>query len=213
MRKEDEFGNTALQTVEMSFLFFAEPGSSVFKCNLDFFFSLECKFGFFKGRRAKSPDYIIGKTKSFPGYTCKIWIEFAVFVGIMEKADRIESGRNTLEYNLHITDLCFAAFTFPPGLHEFLVRIVKTRWQSKGSKAKVGEVELVFEKVPPGTYAISVFHDANENGKLDSNFAGIPKEGFGFSNNAMGMFGPPSFGEAKFAFEGEKKIEITLKYR
>ena len=99
------------------------------------------------------------------------------------------------------------------GLHEFLVRIVKTRWQSKGSKAKVGEVELVFEKVPPGTYAISVFHDANENGKLDSNFAGIPKEGFGFSNNAMGMFGPPSFGEAKFAFEGEKKIEITLKYR
>ena len=99
------------------------------------------------------------------------------------------------------------------GLYNSDKEFMKTRWQSKGSKAKVGEVELVFEKVPPGTYAISVFHDANENGKLDSNFAGVPKEGFGFSNNAMGMFGPPSFVEAKFAFEGEKKIEITLKYR
>ena len=99
------------------------------------------------------------------------------------------------------------------GLYNSEKEFMKTRWQSKGSKAKVGELQLVFENVPPGTYAISVFHDANENGKLDSNFAGIPKEGFGFSNNAMGMFGPPSFEEAKFAFEGEKKIEIMLKYR
>ena len=99
------------------------------------------------------------------------------------------------------------------GLYDSDKEFMKTRWQSKGSKAKVGEVQVVFEHVPPGTYAISVFHDANENGKLDSNFAGIPKEGFGFSNNAMGMFGPPSFEEAKFAFEGEKKIEIMLRYR
>ena len=99
------------------------------------------------------------------------------------------------------------------GLYNSDKEFMKTRWESKGSKAKVGDVQIVFEGVPPGFYAISLFHDANENGKLDSNFAGIPREGFGFSNNVIGTFGPPSFEEAEFAFEGEKKIEITLKYR
>jgi uncharacterized protein (DUF2141 family) len=89
---------------------------------------------------------------------------------------------------------------------------MKTMWQSKSTKAKTGEVQTVFEDIPPGIYAISAIHDANENDKLDSNALGIPKEGFGFSNNAVGMFGPPTFGEAKFVCVGQKKIEITLKY-
>lgn len=78
--------------------------------------------------------------------------------------------------------------------------------------AKTGEVQLTFENVIPGDYAISVMHDANENNELDSNAFGIPKEGFGFSNDAMGMFGPPSFEKAKFKFTGESAIAITLKY-
>lgn len=90
---------------------------------------------------------------------------------------------------------------------------MKTLWQGKSVKAKSGEVELVFGQIPPGDYAISVFHDANENGKLDSNLVGIPKEGFGFSNNAMGNFGPPSFNEARFLFDGQQRIEIALRYR
>jgi uncharacterized protein (DUF2141 family) len=44
-----------------------------------------------------------------------------------------------------------------------------------------------------GKYAVSVFHDENSNGKLDSNFLGIPREGVGASNNAKGHFGPPKF--------------------
>ena len=45
-------------------------------------------------------------------------------------------------------------------------------------KSKSGNVTVVFENIPAGAYAISIIHDENENGELDSNFFGIPKEGF-----------------------------------
>ena len=84
--------------------------------------------------------------------------------------------------------------------------------QGKTTVAKAGEVQITFENITSGDYAISVMHDANENDKLDSNAIGIPKEGFGFSNDAMGMFGPPSFEKAKFNLSGDIKVTITLKY-
>ncbi len=70
-------------------------------------------------------------------------------------------------------------------------------------KAEKGEVRLIFENIPSGNYAVSVIHDANGNGELDKNFIGIPKEGFGFSNDAMGKFGPPSFSDARFSLGNE----------
>lgn len=84
--------------------------------------------------------------------------------------------------------------------------------QGKTTVAKAGEVQITFENITSGDYAISVMHDANENDELDSNAIGIPKEGFGFSNDAMGMFGPPSFEKAKFNLSGDNKVTITLKY-
>lgn len=68
----------------------------------------------------------------------------------------------------------------------------------------------VFKGLPKGTYAISLFHDENGNGELDSNFMGIPKEPYAFSNNAKGMFGPPSFEECKFQLEYSMAITIKL---
>jgi uncharacterized protein (DUF2141 family) len=60
-------------------------------------------------------------------------------------------------------------------------------------------IEFKFENVPPSKdYALAVHHDANNNGKIDTNLLGIPKEGFCFSNNAMGNFGPPSYEDCKF---------------
>ena len=61
-----------------------------------------------------------------------------------------------------------------------------------------GRTACVFDDPRAGTYAISYMHDENENGKLDTNFLGIPSEGFGASNDAHGAFGPPKFEEAKF---------------
>lgn len=65
--------------------------------------------------------------------------------------------------------------------------------------------------LPFGEYAIAVYHDKNKNGKLDTNLLGIPKENYGFSNNARGRFGPASWKEAKFIIQEKSavhKIEI-----
>ena len=73
----------------------------------------------------------------------------------------------------------------------------------------VGTASLSFE-LPAGRYAIKLFVDLNGNGEVNTNFLGVPKEPFGFSNNAMGKFGPPSFDAAAFTFEGDREISITL---
>lgn len=90
----------------------------------------------------------------------------------------------------------------------------------KGGAAK-GIVEGVIEEVgtgtatysfelPNGTYAIGIFVDANYNNEMDRNFFGVPKEQYGFSNDAKGSFGPPSFKDASFTVTGDMKLEINL---
>ncbi|GAB2495733.1 DUF2141 domain-containing protein [Algoriphagus taiwanensis] len=72
--------------------------------------------------------------------------------------------------------------------------------------------KLIIEDLEPGIYAISIIHDENLNGKLDTNPVGYPTEKFGFSNNPKIYFGPPSFDKAAFSLErGKKTIQIRLK--
>lgn len=70
--------------------------------------------------------------------------------------------------------------------------------------------QCILENIPNGKYAISVFHDENGNGKLDTGMFGIPKEPYGFSNNARGTFGPPSFHSSSFEVMGDVVQEINL---
>ena len=70
--------------------------------------------------------------------------------------------------------------------------------------------EVVFENIPKGIYAISIFHDENDNGKMDTNFMGIPKEDYGCSNNASGFMGPPKWKDAKFELTSDTTITINL---
>jgi uncharacterized protein (DUF2141 family) len=74
-------------------------------------------------------------------------------------------------------------------------------FRSATPKISGGRASTTFEDIVHGTYALKVFHDKNGNGELDTNFMGLPKEHFGFSNNAMGRFGPPKFERAKFVFD------------
>jgi uncharacterized protein (DUF2141 family) len=76
-----------------------------------------------------------------------------------------------------------------------------------------GHAACEFPAVAPGTYAVSVVHDENSNGKLDTNFVGIPREGVGASNDAKGHFGPPKFDAAAFRFSGGRlELKITINY-
>jgi len=78
--------------------------------------------------------------------------------------------------------------------------------QIKASGANM--VSVTFEELKPGKYAVMVMHDENDNGKLDSNILGIPKEGYGFSNNPNVMR-RPTFDEAMIEMAAEDKA-ITI---
>ncbi|MEK6699354.1 MAG: DUF2141 domain-containing protein [Nitrospirota bacterium] len=76
-------------------------------------------------------------------------------------------------------------------------------------KIRKAQARCDFEDIPPGMYAMVVIHDANMNGKLDTNLLGIPKEGYGFSNDAKGLIGAPSFSAASFTYDGQN-IDLTM---
>jgi uncharacterized protein (DUF2141 family) len=81
--------------------------------------------------------------------------------------------------------------------------------------AKVAEHQATcdFTGVAPGTYAVSVVHDENANGKLDTNFVGMPREGVGASNDAKGHMGPPKFSAASFPYAaGRLDLKIHVNY-
>ena len=63
-----------------------------------------------------------------------------------------------------------------------------------------------FDSIYPGTYAIQFYHDENQNGKLDLNLIGIPKESYGSSNNVKPIFGPPKFEKMLFNLTENKKV-------
>lgn len=71
---------------------------------------------------------------------------------------------------------------------------------------------IVIENLKQGRYAFKFFHDENKNQKLDTNWMGIPKEGFGFSNNPAMTFGPPSFDKTIFELNESKVIICKPKY-
>jgi uncharacterized protein (DUF2141 family) len=73
---------------------------------------------------------------------------------------------------------------------------------------------VTFPDLPPGSYAVSVIHDANGNGDIDLNMFGIPTEGYGFSNGARGTVGPPSFDSAavRVGNGAPTQIVITLSH-
>jgi uncharacterized protein (DUF2141 family) len=77
-----------------------------------------------------------------------------------------------------------------------------------------GDLKIVIHDLPAGKYAIASYHDENGNGKLDTNALGVPEEGYGFSNDARGALGPPSFSEAVFDFDGktDKAIAFSIQY-
>jgi uncharacterized protein (DUF2141 family) len=71
---------------------------------------------------------------------------------------------------------------------------------------------VMLATLPPGDYAIAVIHDENSNGKLDT-FAGIPREGVGFSRNPVLRFGAPSFQSVRFTIASAPvEQDIRLKY-
>ena len=72
------------------------------------------------------------------------------------------------------------------------------------------DMELVFDEVPSGRYAVAILHDEDMDFEMKTGAFGIPKEGYGVSNNAKGRFGPPKYEDAVFNVVEGRGIELTI---
>ena len=102
------------------------------------------------------------------------------------------------DLTIHIDDVKEAGGTIQVALYDSAGGFMKTAVGSANIVAAKVANTVVLKDLPAGEYAFAVFHDANSNAKLDKNMFGMPTEAFGFSNNAMGSMGPPSFEQARF---------------
>ncbi|WPB55415.1 DUF2141 domain-containing protein [Xylophilus sp. GOD-11R] len=93
----------------------------------------------------------------------------------------------------------------------------ETMAANKPTKSQIAPITgnptvVTFTGLSAGLYAFTVFADENGNGKLDTNFVGMPTERYGFSNDAMGLMGPPKFEAAQVRLDGETKA-TTIRLR
>lgn len=138
------------------------------------------------------------------------WKKLVVLSVLLVSGGIVASAQVNVE--VVVTDVRDTAGTVMVALFSDPADFLKKPLIGKMAKPARGQVTVVFENLKPGDYAASIIHDANGNRKLDTNFMGMPKEGFGFSNNVMGTFGPPSFDKAKFTVREPVVIRIKTKY-
>lgn len=87
-------------------------------------------------------------------------------------------------------------------------KVVKQEFATISNKRSV----LLLKGLSKGKYAVQLFHDENKNGKMDFNFLGIPKEGYGFSNDARGFMSEPAFDKQLLLLDQDRVIQIKLSY-
>ena len=80
------------------------------------------------------------------------------------------------------------------------------------AKLTTTDVRVAVDHVPAGRFLVVVVHDTNGDGTLDTNALGLPTEAYGFSRGARGTFGPPSFDDAAFEFDG-RSAEVSVQPR
>ncbi len=71
---------------------------------------------------------------------------------------------------------------------------------------------IIIKDLKPGKYGFRYFHDENMSGRLETNVLGIPREGYGFSNDAVGPFGPKPFREWLFELNHDKNLLVKTRY-
>jgi uncharacterized protein (DUF2141 family) len=85
-------------------------------------------------------------------------------------------------------------------------------FQTAKLKAKKGLQSISMPNIADGRYALAIFHDENGDGKMNKNMLGIPKEGYGVSNNVKNLMSAPAFSEAVFTHNRETELSIRLNY-
>lgn len=137
-----------------------------------------------------------------------LFICFLTFTGITALQAQEETYNLTIEVSGMDTDTGRVFLALSDRAKSFLKKGEGTR--GTNATVKNGKAIIYFKGLKKGDYAASVFHDANDNNIMDTKLFGIPKEPYGFSNNAKGFMGPPSFEDAKFVLDDDKTIFIEV---
>ena len=110
---------------------------------------------------------------------------------------------NTNSIKVTITNIDSSEGTIQVGLYDLGDHFLEKTYKSIAIKAKKGSVEVVFENIPNNTYAISLYHDEDDNKELNKLFGIIPTEPYGISNNAKESYSAPLWEKAKFKLENQ----------
>jgi uncharacterized protein (DUF2141 family) len=123
---------------------------------------------------------------------------------------------------LTISNYLYAQFTLKIDISDFRNNTGKVMLQVFDDKEKViaremGDIKdrscrFTIKDLKGGRYAVRYFHDENLNQELETNMFGKPTEGYGFSNNVTGSFGPPPFEKWLFTLDGDKTILLKPEY-
>jgi len=131
---------------------------------------------------------------SLPFFLLSVYAEQDNSYDLIVKVHNIKKIKGSLKYAVYNDDENFLKEAFAFG----------------GTDIIDNTIFFKVDGLKKGTYAVSIFHDENDNGELDANFMGIPSEPYAFSNNAKGMFGPPSFKDCRFELKESTQISIEL---
>ena len=120
---------------------------------------------------------------------------------------------STGRLDVHVTGLASLEGRVIVSLHDEHTYLNDDAFVAKATeKVTAAEMHVALERVPAGRYLVVVTHDQNGNDTLDTNVLGLPTEAYGFSRDARGSFGPPSFDDAAFDFDGKfGQIVVSLR--
>lgn len=133
----------------------------------------------------------------------KVILGFMLLIGIIASAQNVTLTVNTSGFRNNTGSV-------KVGLYNEEGKFLKETYLAATSEIKDLKATVEFKNVPVGIYAVSIFHDENNSGKLETGFMGIPKEDVACSNNAKGKMGPPKYVDAKFMMTKDTTIEVIL---
>ena len=124
-----------------------------------------------------------------------------------------------ISFNSDATNLVVSINSINSDEGKILAQVFKGKDNYKNGKAeasiiipaKKGENSFSFQNLTDGEYAVRLFHDTNDNNNLDTNVFGMPTEGYGFSNKAVGNFGPAKYKDMVVHITNEKEVVTQVK--
>ena len=126
----------------------------------------------------------------------------ALFTATIQAQESAINEENQGTFTLNIVNLASNSGKVMVAIFNSEKNYSETGIRFKANTLEINDLkaEWKIEDIPFGEYAIKLYHDENENGKMDRNMLGIPSEDYAFSNNASGSFGPADYEDAKFIF-------------